>query len=326
MKHLLRTAMAALVSMTAAAAVLLPAGAATAAAATPAHSASLTHSASLNSDILIGTWANIKPSQSVQTIVVTSDHAGGILVDAFGACPTRSDMTPCEWGNVRPVVYVQPQIAALGTAGSSFRAEWSWDHGRARSILAINLVRIDGKPALLADEPRIYLHKPKSGPNWISEDIFETTANSVTPTKNGTEIIDSYPRGNSAGAADRLLGTWTNPAPNSQGISKIAVTKGRHGLVTLHAWGACATGLSCDWGTTYGNTFWEVDNSTGVSKQKIAQIAAQFDFGSRHVLFCTELEPDGMLMVTEFYDYVHHGRVDKANASNYTINEDLAVA
>src|SRR5579859_4210481 len=109
MKHLLRAALVALVSLTAAVAALLPVGPAMASTALP------------SAPPLIGTWANLNPNtQNIKDLVV-SPAADGILVDAFSACTP----TNCEWGNVPAIAFTQNNVPGLDPAtDTAFRAEW----------------------------------------------------------------------------------------------------------------------------------------------------------------------------------------------------------
>ncbi len=325
MKLLARAAMAAIVSVTAASAALLPAG--PAAAHTTAKHTHSTSSTPLNSSSLIGTWTNSDPSSiSVQNIVISHAPTGGILVDAFGACVMSKDLKPCEWGNVHPVLFKQiNQEGVDPAAGTAFRAEWSWEHGHGRSILAVNLMVMNGKTVLSVDEPRIYVHKPHMGPNFDLSEIFVPAASPMTPSKNGTTVVDDFPIGNFASAPAAILGTWTNPFPAEQGVDKVTVTKNRDGSITLHAWGVCSP-TPCDWGTSYGITFSEGIGPTSGVDEDMFEIVSPFRFHGKETLLCIELMDDveGMgpaLMVAEFTDYMPHGHPDINNPNNYNNNE-----
>jgi hypothetical protein len=328
MKYLVRTAMTAVVSLTAAAAALLPAGPATASAATAA-AAVPAHHAGLDDSALIGTWTNIDPtSTSIQNITVSKSASGGVLVDVFGACVMSSTQTPCEWGNVHAVAFRQVNAAGIDTtSGTSYRAEWSWDHGRARSILVANMVMHDGMPLMVVEQPRIYLPRQSSGsnananlnPNWIVSEMF-APGNPIAPTKNGTTVTDNYPMGNLAAPDSSLLGTWMNPTPNKQGIVKVVVTKNRHNnSVDVHTWGACAQG-ACDWGTTYGVTLGPTPSGGNA-----IEFVAPYSFHGKDVLLCAEIENEAgdMLMINEYTNDAHHHQANVNDPDNHTVDENF---
>lgn len=322
MKYLVRAAATALVSLGAATGALLPAAAATAAT-TPA-------AAPLNTSILMGTWTNTDAkSQSVNTVTITKAPGGGILVDAWGACVTSKALTPCEWGNVHAVVFSQhDQPGVDKTIGSAFRAEWSWDHGRAKSILAVNLQVVNGVTELSIDEPRIYSARHNLGTNLDLTEIFTWSAKTVHPTKNGTTVADQYPIGTSAKIPAEILGTWTPMPAQPGGYAKIVVSKDPNGTMDVHAWAYSATSTSVvkDLGTTYGESFGEgIGNTAGVDAGMFEAVAPYFYHDKLSVL-CIELTPEGpmggpALMVAEFTNYTPNGHIQMDNPANSNLNE-----
>lgn len=322
MKHLVRAALAALVSVTAAAAAMLPAGPAAASAA----SAAPAHSSGLNSATIIGTWANNDPtSKSIQNIVVSNSPSGGILVDAFGACVMSNVSTPCEWGNVHAVAFAQVNTAGISkTAGTSFRAEWSWDHGRGRSILVANLMMVNGQPMMIIEEPRIYVHDAKMGSNWIVDEIFHVAGTAVTPTKSGTTVTDNYPTGAVPKPDPNLAGIWMNSMPDNQGIAMFVVSLGRNGTLTVHTYGVCDNGKSvCDWGTTYGVLLGDPAES-GQAEEFIAP----YKFHGKDVLLCAQImNAEGtMMMNNEYTDMTDGHGADINNSANHTVDENFMKA
>ena len=319
MKHLVRAAMAALVSVTAAAAAMLPVGPAAANAASP------THSAGLNSATIIGTWANNDPkSKSIQNIVVSDSPTGGILVDAFGACVMSSVSTPCEWGNVHAVAFAQVNTAGISTtAGTSFRAEWSWNHGHGRSILVANLMYVNGQPMMIIEEPRIFVHDSHLGSNWIEDEIFHVSGTAVHPTKSGTTVTDNYPTGAVPKPDPNLAGIWMNSMPDNQGIAMFVVSLGSHGTLTVHTYGVCGNGKSvCDWGTTYGVLLG--DPTLGQAEEFIAP----YKFHGKDVLLCAQIMNTAgtMMMNNEYTDMTDSHGAEINNSANHTVDENFMKA
>ena len=318
MKHLVRTALAALVSVTAATVALLPAGPASAAAASPAH-----RSSGLTNASILGTWVNNDPaSKSIQDVVVTKSRSG-VLVDVYGACVMSAAQTPCEWGTVQAISFAQHNAQGIDTtSGSSFRAEWSWNHGAARSILVADLMMVNGQPMMIIEEPRLYVKAPAMGPNWIVDEIFHLGA-PMTSHKSGTTVTNDFPTGNLPVAMNALLGTWMNPAPNVGGIAKIVVSQGRNGSLNVHSWGACGANLEalCDWGTTYGVT---MGDPGAQADEFIAPYATHGPHGKNTLLCAQIMDAAGdMLMNNEYTVYTDHGHAEVNNSANYTLDENF---
>jgi hypothetical protein len=290
-----RAALAALITVTAATAALLPFSAPAFASATPP----------TPNSALFGTWANTNSAtRSVADIVVTR-RAGGIGVDGFGACSP----TACEWGVIPGTVFGATVSSATG---GSFAANWNF--GFSRNVLLATLTRPRGIPTLVVKEFTTFI-PPDGRANYTLTEKFVRTKKPITPKVKGKSATD-YPLGDWVKPVKSLLGTWKNTSPTGGNITRVRLTRNPDGSLAVHAFGNCTPTL-CNWGVVHGITF-----GTSISSLNGQVFLAPYTFTFKKALLSGSVNRPGTILTiqtnSEFTD--HSGR------SNYVVTDTFTRA
>jgi hypothetical protein len=249
---------------------------------------------------LLGTWLNSDPATgNVKQLVIAADGAGGIVVDAFGACTP----TLCEWGRAPAVVYGGN---VSSTRGSRFQV--NIDHGFARSVLLGRLGKSGAGPVLrLTGYTAFTDGSGRRNYSWTDE--YTRTAPATTSV-DATPTVD-YPMGFEPTPADGIVGTWVNTNPNTPAVVMLEITASVTGSLLVHEFGACSPS-PCDNGIVPGVVY-----GASVSSTTGDRFIAAYEPGfKRHQLFATFRPKNGTLVVSEFSEFI-----DGSGRSNYEMTE-----
>jgi hypothetical protein len=109
---------------------------------------------------LIRTWANTNPATRNVVDIVISRSRNGIAVDGFGACSP----TPCQWGNIPGTLF---GTSVSSATGNSFEANWRFADRTA--VLACRRAPLPGECSTSAAAPdTCSVWWPGSGPRLAS--------------------------------------------------------------------------------------------------------------------------------------------------------------
>ena len=218
---------------------------------------------------LVGTWTNVNTSSpNLDHITITSDGAGGLLVEAFGHC------TPlCDVGQVSATIYAPPGST---DPGRSFAT--NQDDGFKRLVLLGQLTS-GHHPKLNVDEFSVFTDG-SGRRNYSMTERFVKSADQPTGAA-GTPVTD-YVAGDQPHPASSLVGTWTNTSADSQGILELDITRAADGTLLVHELGACHPD-PCDNGTVPAIAYGRLPDSANASR-----CLAAFDFP-----FLRELDAPG---------------------------------
>jgi hypothetical protein len=289
-KFVPRAAVAAVMTITAAVAAVVPFSAPALASAAPP----------VPNPSLIGTWANVSGFRNILDIVI-SRSGTGILVDAFENCPP----TVCEHGDVTGTVF---GTSVTSETGNSFQA--SWISGRRYGIL-LGTLRSSGKiPTLTVQEFTI----DNSGlrANYTYTETFRPRK-PITPTRVGTPAT-RYTVGDPLPTGNTLIGVWVNRSPTSGGIAKLVLTRSgpRGRTLVVHAFGKCPT-EPCDRGKVDGITFGIEGRQSVVGRVFLAQ----YESRSGEELLDGTASTAGTVLTVEIYTQF----TGNSGRSNYLVTE-----
>ena len=228
----------------------------------------------------LGTWVNANAtSPNVVNVTVTSDGAGGLLVDAFGYCQP----TLCEAGQVPATIY-----APAGSTSSGRTFETNQDEGFKRLVLFGQLTA--------GSHPRLNLQEfsaftDASGRHNYTETEHFVKTSDLAVGLVGTPATD-YPGGDQPTPARGLVGTWTNTSATALGVAEFDITRAGDGTLLVHEFGVCHP-VWCDNGTVPGITYGRTVGSATGSK---VLVAYEYSFAreidelslSRHTLKAVE--------------------------------------
>jgi hypothetical protein len=269
-----RAAIAAVMTITAAVAAVLPFSApALAGPVPPAPNPSL-----------IGTWANVSGFRNILDIVI-SRSGTGILVDAFENCAP----TVCEHGDVTGTLF---GASVSSETGNSFQA--SWISGRRYGILLGTLDPKRKIPTLTVQEFTI----DNSGlrANHTYTETFRPRK-PITPTRVGTPAT-RYTVGDSLPPGNTLIGAWVNRSPASSGIARLVLSRSgpRGATLVVHAFGKCPA-EPCDRGKVDGITFGIEGKHSVVGRVFLAQ----YESRSAEELLDGTASTAGTVLTVEIY-------------------------
>jgi hypothetical protein len=284
-----RAVISALITVTAAAAALLPFSVPALASPVPP----------IPSPALFGTWANTNPATRNVVDIVIARNNEGIKVDGFGACSP----TPCQWGNIPGTVFGANVSSGLG---GSFEANWNF--GFARTVFLGTLTESPKGPTLTVQEFTTFTDHSGRSNYTVTETFVKTRP--IRPTRNGVAATD-YPLGDWVAPATSLLGTWVNIAPASPNIREIIIGLNSDGTLSVRAFGACVPTL-CAFGQVTAVTF-----GTSISSVSGLTFLAPYKFGFANKLLDGTISPRGTVLTVQTYTEF----TDNSSRSNYVVTD-----
>lgn len=284
-KFVPRAAVAALITITAAATAVLPFPVPALASPVPPYP----------NPGLIGTWANTNPATRSIVDIVISRSGKGIVVNAFGKC----EPTACQGGDI-PATLFGSQPGSV--TGNSFEAgSMSGHHYK----ILLGTLGSSGKVRTLTVQEFTIFTGDTSRVNNTKTETFRP-GKPIKPTQSGTPAT-RYPLGHSVPPVPALLGTWTNISPDSGGIAKIVLTRSGRTLV-VSAFGKCHPTL-CVWGKIDGITF----GTAGIHSVSGRVFLAPYVFSFAEDLLDGTVNAAGTLLTVAAYTQF----TDHSGRSNY---------
>jgi hypothetical protein len=283
-----RAAIAALITITAAAAAVLPFS-------VPALASPVPPAPSPG---LIGTWTNAGGLKHILDIVI-SRSGTAVAVDAFEDCR----QAVCEHGDVPGTVF---GASVSSATGNSFQA--SWISGSDDTILLGTLDSGRHLPTLTVHEFVIHFRGIRA--NYTKTETFHP-GKPITPTRVGTAVT-RYPLGDSVPAANGFIGAWVNSSATSGEIAKIVLTRSGRRELAVNAFAKCPQGL-CDRGKADGITFGREGPDSVVGRAFLAQYVSSV---AEDLLHGT-VNPAGTVLTVQTYTQF----TDRSGRSNYLLTE-----
>jgi len=249
----------------------------------------------------IGTWQNVDSSTlDLAQVVITSDGAGGLLVDVFGEC--HPDL--CEYGQAAATIYAPPGSTA---PGRSFQVVE--DSGFEHVVLQGQLSGGPHSPRLTIDQ----FHDFTDGsgrPNFVSSNRFAPAAPGSTTT--AATLATDYPAGDSLRPLNGFVGDWHNTAADPQGILELDITRAGDGSLLVHEFGAC-TPTPCDNGTASSISFGGNPLAHNGSK-----VLVPFEYSFQRELDTMSLSGHTLKVVERFEFTDGSGRPNIINTETFT--------